>query len=138
MAARLVQHRACAEQLIDWLRAQPEVDRVLYPPLPDDPGHVLWKRDMTGASGLFGVVLKPMAERGMHALLDGLELFGMGGSWGGFESLVFPSTPERTVVPLPFAGPLFRIAAGLEDVADLIDDLRAGFERMRAVRGSGA
>ena len=138
MAARLTQHRACAERLIEWLRAQPEVDRVLYPPLRDDPGHTLWKRDMTGASGLFGVVLKPVVKGGLHAFMDGLQLFGIGGSWGGFESLVFPSAPERTVVPLPFGGPLFRIAAGLEDAADLIDDLRAGFERMRAARPGAA
>ena len=138
MAARLIQHRATAEQLIEWLRGQPEVDRVLYPALPDDPGHALWKRDMSGASGLFGVVLKPMAERPVLALLDGLQLFGHGGSWGGFESLVLLSSPERTVAPLPFAGPLFRIAAGFEDVADLIDDLRAGFERMRAYRKASA
>jgi cystathionine beta-lyase len=132
MAARLIQHRSTAERLIEWLRGQPEVDRVLYPALPDDPGHALWKRDMSGASGLFGVVLKPMAERAVCALLDGLQLFGRGGSWGGFESLVLLPSPERTVAPLPFAGPLFRIAAGLEDAADLIDDLHAGFERMRA------
>lgn len=138
MAARLVQHRATAERLIDWLRGQPEVDRVLYPALPDDPGHALWKRDMTGASGLFGVVLKPMAERAVFALIDGLQLFGRGGSWGGFESLVWYSSPERTVAPLPFAGPLIRIAAGLEDIADLVDDLHAGFERMRACNRASA
>ena len=79
MAARLVQHRATAERLIEWLREQPEVDRVLYPALADDPGHALWRRDMTGASGLFGVVLKPMDERPLLALVDGLELFGRGG-----------------------------------------------------------
>ncbi len=138
MAARLVQHRATAERLIEWLREQPEVDRVLYPALADDPGHALWRRDMTGASGLFGVVLKPMDERPLLALVDGLELFGRGGSWGGFESLVLVSSPERTAAPLPFAGPLFRISAGLEDVADLIADLRAGFERMRSYSKGGA
>jgi cystathionine beta-lyase len=138
MAARLVQHRATAERLIEWLQEQPEVDRVLYPALADDPGHALWRRDMTGASGLFGVVLKPMDERPLLALVDGLELFGRGGSWGGFESLVLVSSPERTAAPLPFAGPLFRISAGLEDVADLIADLRAGFERMRSYSKGGA
>ena len=138
MAARLVQHRATAERLIEWLREQPEIDRVLYPALADDPGHALWRRDMTGASGLFGVVLKPMDERPLLALVDGLELFGRGGSWGGFESLVLVSSPERTAAPLPFAGPLFRISAGLEDVADLIADLRAGFERMRSYSKGGA
>jgi cystathionine beta-lyase len=132
MAARLVQHRATAATLIEWLREQPEVDRVLYPALPDDPGHALWKRDMTGASGLFGVALRPMDEPALLAMLDGLTLFGRGGSWGGYESLVTRSAPERTVRPAPSAGPLIRISAGLEDADDLVDDLRAGFERLRA------
>ncbi len=138
MGARLTQHRATAERLIEWLRAQPEVERMLYPALPDDPGHALWKRDMTGASGLFGVALKPMDERGVLSLIDGLRLFGRGGSWGGFESLIWTSRPERTVAPLPCAGPLVRISAGLEDATDLIDDLRDGFERMRAYGTPGA
>jgi cystathionine beta-lyase len=132
MGARLTQHRATAERLIEWLRVQPEVERVLYPALPDDPGHALWKRDMTGASGLFGVALKPMDERGVLSLIDGLRLFGRGGSWGGFESLAWTARPERTIAALPYAGPLFRISAGLEDATDLIDDLQDGFERMRA------
>ena len=86
---------------------------------------------MSGASGLFGVVLKPVAEDRFVAFIDGLQLFGRGYSWGGFESLLIPVFPERTVVPLSFEGPLFRIAAGLEDADDLIDDLAAGFERLR-------
>jgi cystathionine beta-lyase len=119
--------------LIDWLRAQPEVDRVLYPALPDDPGHALWKRDMSGASGLFGVGLKEgVPQKAVDALIDGLRLFGRGASWGGYESLCIPASPERTATALPFKGPLFRISAGLEDAADLIDDLAAGFERLRA------
>ena len=133
MAARLAQHRANAESLIAWLKQQPEVERVLYPADPDDPGHALWKRDMSGASGLFGVALAPgPGERAFHAFVDGLRLFGRGYSWGGFESLLIPMSPERTVVPLPFRGPLFRISAGLEDADDLIEDLAAGFERLRA------
>jgi cystathionine beta-lyase len=131
MGARLQQHRATAERLIDWLLAQPEVERVLYPALPTDPGHALWKRDMSGASGLFGVVLKPVAEARFVAFIDGLQLFGRGYSWGGFESLLIPVFPERSVVPLGFAGPLFRVAAGLEDADDLIEDLAAGFARLR-------
>jgi cystathionine beta-lyase len=131
MAARLAQHAATARTLIDWLLAQPEVDRVLYPPLQTDPGHALWRRDMSGASGLFGVVLKPVAEERFAAFIDGLQLFGRGYSWGGYESLLIPVFAERSVTALPGPGPLFRIAAGLEDPADLLDDLAAGFARLR-------
>lgn len=133
MGARLVQHRATAERLIAWLKAQPEVERILYPADSDDPGHALWRRDMTGASGLFGVALRPgLGEARFHAFVDGMRLFGRGYSWGGFESLLIPASPERSVVPLPFAGPLFRVAAGLEDADDLIADLAQGFARLRA------
>jgi cystathionine beta-lyase len=132
MGARLVQHRANAEALIDWLRAQPEVERVLYPALPDDPGHALWKRDMSGATGLFGVALKPGTSEGkFHAFVDGMRHFGRGYSWGGYESLLIPALPERTARPLEFAGPIFRVHAGLEDARDLIADLEAGFRRLR-------
>ena len=133
MGARLAQHRATAEALIAWLKRQPEVERVLYPADPDDPGHALWKRDMSGASGLFGVVLKPgIAEARFVAFIDGMRLFGRGYSWGGFESLLIPALPERTATPYEYAGRLFRIGAGLEDPADLIADLEAGFGRLRA------
>jgi len=133
MGARLAQHRATAEALIAWLKVQPEVERILYPADPDDPGHALWRRDMTGASGLFGVVLKPgVAEARFHAFIDGMKLLGRGYSWGGFESLLIPALPERTVVPYAYAGRLFRIGAGLEDPADLIADLDAGFARLRS------
>jgi cystathionine beta-lyase len=131
LAARLRQHTATALRLIEWLQAQPEVARILYPALPSDPGHALWKRDMSGASGLFGVVLKPVADERFFAFIDGLQLFGRGYSWGGYESLLIPVFPERTVVPLKFEGPLFRIAAGLENADDLIEDLTAGFARLR-------
>jgi len=135
MAARLALHRSNADTLIAWLRRQPEVERVLYPALPDDPGHALWKRDMSGASGLFGVVLKPGLPAGaLEALVDGVELFGRGYSWGGYESLLIPASPERTVVPCPWNGRLFRISAGLEDAADQLDDLARGFAALRAVR----
>jgi cysteine-S-conjugate beta-lyase len=134
MAARLRQHAATAWSLIEWLQGQPEVDRILFPALAGDPGHALWQRDMSGASGLFGVALRPVDEQRFVAFIDGLELFGRGYSWGGYESLLIPVFPERTVVPLPFKGPLFRIAAGLEAADDLIEDLAAGFERLRGVR----
>jgi cysteine-S-conjugate beta-lyase len=133
MAARLARHRENAERLIGWLRDQAEVARVLYPALPEDPGYRLWRRDFRGASGLFGVVLAAtITERSLRAMIDGLQLFGRGYSWGGFESLLIPTRPERTAEPLAPSGPMFRISAGLEDADDLIADLRAGFERLRA------
>jgi cystathionine beta-lyase len=133
MGARLAQHRATAQRLIAWLKGQPEVERILYPADAEDPGHALWKRDMSGASGLFGVLLRPgIAEAKFHALISGMRLFGRGYSWGGFESLLIPSSPERTVLPAAVAGRLFRVSAGLEDADDLIADLDAGFARLRA------
>jgi cystathionine beta-lyase len=131
MAARLRQHTATAWRLIEWLQAQPEVERILFPALPGDLGHALWKRDMSGASGLFGIALKPVPEDRFAAFIDAMELFGRGYSWGGYESLLIPVFPERTAVPLPFKGPLFRISAGLEEADDLIDDLAEGFARLR-------
>jgi len=132
MGARLAQHRATAERLIAWLKRQPEVERVLYPADPDDPGHALWKRDMTGASGLFGVVLhQGIDEARFLDLIDGMQLFGRGYSWGGFESLLIPAAPDRSATPHSFHGRLFRIQAGLEDPADLLADLEAGFARLR-------
>jgi len=132
MGARLRQQVATAVRLIEWLREQPEVERILYPALPDDPGHALWKRDMSGASGLFGVLLRPMARERVNVLIDGVQLFGRGYSWGGYESLLIPVVAERSVRPLPGPGALLRISAGLEDAGDLIDDLAQGFWRLRA------
>jgi len=133
LAARLARHRETAERLVDWLLGQPEVERVLYPTRVEDPGHALWRRDFSGASGVFGVVLRPQVGRaGCAALLDQTRLFGRGYSWGGFESLMIPCYPQRSVAPLPFEGPLLRISAGLEDADDLIEDLRDGFARLRA------
>ncbi len=132
MAARLAQQRATAERLIDWLLGQPEVERVLYPALASDPGHSLWRRDMSGATGLFGVALKAGIDRLRFVdFIDGMQLFGRGYSWGGYESLLIPMFPERTVAPVPFAGPLFRVSAGLEDSDDLLEDLASGFARLR-------
>ncbi|MBN9292248.1 MAG: cystathionine beta-lyase, partial [Hyphomicrobium denitrificans] len=93
LSVRLEQHQKSALAVAEWLAARPEVDRVLYPALPSDPGHALWKRDYSGASGLFGAVLKPVSETALAAFLDGLKLFGMGYSWGGYESLVIPFDP---------------------------------------------
>jgi cystathionine beta-lyase len=133
LAARLRQHRTTAERLIEWLLAQPEVERILYPALQSDPGHQLWKRDMSGATGLFGIVLKQGAGGArLNALVDSVEVFGRGYSWGGYESLLVPVYPERSVAPCEAEGRLFRISAGLEDVDDLIDDLKRGFAALRA------
>jgi len=136
LAARLKQHWQAGVTLAEWAARQPEVERVLHPGLPGDPGHAIWKRDFTGACGLFGVVLKEgISDRALCALIDGLELYGIGASWGGFESLVVPFDPReaRSVTEWPHRGPCFRIHAGLENVEDLIADLEAGFKRLRAV-----
>lgn len=134
MAMRLPVHWANGVKLAEWIAAQPEVERVLHPALPDNPGHALWKRDFHGACGLFGVVLKPMRVQARNALLDGLELYGIGASWGGFESLAMPFDPAeiRSATRWPWNGPCFRVHAGLEHVDDLLADMRQGFERLRA------
>jgi cystathionine beta-lyase len=133
---RMQRHMETALRLARWLQARPEVDRVLYPALPEDPGHALWQRDFTGASGLFGVVLKACPTPAVHAMLDKMELFAMGASWGGFESLILPTNPatNRTATPWQAAGPTLRIHAGLEDPDDLIADLDEGFKRLNANR----
>ena len=98
MGLRLREHGRQGLEIARWLQGRPEVLRVLHPALPEDPGHAIWKRDFAGASGLFGVILRPVPEKAVAAMLDGLELFGMGFSWGGFESLCIPfdCTPFRT------------------------------------------
>ena len=116
-----------------WLAARPEVATVLHPALESDPGHAIWKRDFLAPSGLFSVVLKPAPQSAVAAMLDGLELFGMGYSWGGFESLVDPVRLRAPTGPRPMepAGPALRFHIGLEDVDDLKADLDAGFARLR-------
>lgn len=134
MGIRLKQHMETALILTRWLETVPEVERVLYPALESDPGHAIWKRDFTGASGLFSFLLKPCSPKAVAAMLDHLEYFGMGYSWGGFESLIVPQHPEsvRTATPWSEKGPLLRIHAGLEDPRDLLADLEEGFARLRA------
>src|SRR5262249_9204326 len=97
-----------------------------------DPGNELWLRDFTGASGLFAFVLNPVSDKALAAMLDGMELFGMGASWGGFESLILPTEPVRTATKWSHEGPLIRVHAGLEDPDDLIADLERGFARLHA------
>ncbi len=131
---RLERHQRSALEVARWLASRPEVARVLYPPLPSDPGHALWKRDYTGASGLFSVILKPVPKAAVAAMLDTLELFGMGYSWGGFESLIVPfdPTPFRTATRWQGEGPALRLHVGLEDAGDLIADLDRGFASLKA------
>ena len=129
---RLERHQRNATAVAEWLRGRDEVDTVLYPALSNAPGHEMWKRDFTGASGLFSVVLKPKSEGAVAAMLDGLQLFGMGFSWGGFESLVVPFKPHRSATQWTAEGPSLRFHIGLEDPKDLIADLEAGFARLNA------
>jgi cysteine-S-conjugate beta-lyase len=131
LAVRLKQHQETGLTLARWLQARPEVARILHPALPDDPGHTLWRRDFSGACGLFGMELKPVSAAAVAAFVDGLQHFGIGYSWGGFESLIIPAHIRRTVGPFAAEGPVLRIHAGLEDPADLIADLEQGFRRLK-------
>lgn len=134
LAVRLARHQESALALARWLQTRPEVERVLHPALPEHPGHAIWRRDFAGSSGLFSVLLKPVSEAALAAMLEGLRLFGMGFSWGGYESLIVPCDMRRarTIEPWTAPGPLLRIHAGLEDPEDLIADLTAGFARLQA------
>jgi cystathionine beta-lyase len=136
MAVRLKQHQASALEIAQWLKGRPEVAAVLHPALPDCPGHETFLRDFKGSSGLFSFVLDGGDEAARAALIDGLEHFGIGYSWGGFESLALPVDPQRyrSVTHRTFAGPIVRLQIGLEDPADLIADLAAGLDRFRAAR----
>jgi len=127
---RLAEHGRSALKVAEWLERQPEVARVLYPALPSHPGHALWKRDYSGASGLMGVVLRPGPPEAAEAMLDALELFGLGYSWGGFESLATYEDRQlkRRVRQPDLGGPLIRLHIGLESPDDLIADLRRGLD----------
>jgi cystathionine beta-lyase len=126
MALRLGQHEDGALKVAQWLKQQPQVGLVLHPALPDCPGHEYWKRDFTGSTGLFAFELKGADEAARAAFVDALELFGIGYSWGGFESLALPVNPVRTVSRPP-APSLVRLHIGLEDADDLIEDLARAF-----------
>ena len=129
MAMRLAQHEEGALKIAEWLKAQPQVGRVLHPALPDCPGHEFWKRDFKGASGLFSFELKGAGRDERNAFVDRLELFGIGYSWGGFESLALPVDPYRTITEPP-APNLIRLHIGLEDPQDLIDDLASSLAKV--------
>ena len=132
LAARLARQQASGIKVAEWLRTRPEVREVIHPALPGSRGHELWKRDFAGATSLFGIVLNPVAKERIDALLDGMRLFGMGWSWGGFESLIIPIYPERTRTASRWeaGGPMLRLYVGLEDADDLIADLADGLARL--------
>src|SRR5499426_2532368 len=134
MGVRLAHHWQAGLHVARWLAARPEVLRVLHPALESDPGHAIWKRDFTGASGLFSIVLKPAPQQAVDAFLDTVKLFGMGYSWGGYESLVIPfdCSAYRTATKWNPGGPTLRFHIGLEDVADLTADLERGFAALAA------
>jgi cystathionine beta-lyase len=134
LAVRLAQHHRSGIEMARWLATRPEVVRVLHPALEDDPGHAIWKRDFTGASGLFSVVLKAAPQKAVDALLDAVKLFGLGYSWGGFESLIIPfdCAPYRTATEWAPVGPALRLHIGLENVEDLKADLEHGFTAFNA------
>ncbi len=129
---RMERHQETGLMLAKWLAARSEVATVLHPALPSCPGHEIWKRDFTGASGLFSIVLKDVPAARVEAMLDGMKIFAMGFSWGGFESLMIPANPTsiRTATKWQTSGPLLRLHAGQEDPEDLIADLDAGFARL--------
>jgi cystathionine beta-lyase len=129
LAVRLERHYRSGLAVARWLERRPEVLRLLHPAMPGDPGHALWKRDFTGACGLFSVVFKPTPQKAVYAFLDTLELFGIGPSWGGFESLAIPfdCTNVRTATRWAPGGPTVRLHIGLEAVEDLLADLERGF-----------
>jgi cystathionine beta-lyase len=136
LAVRLAQHHRSGLEMARWLQDRPEVVKVLHPALESDPGHAIWKRDFTGASGLFSIVLKDAPQKAVDALLDTVTLFGMGFSWGGFESLVIPfdCSSYRSATKWAPDGPTLRLHIGLENVEDLKADLDRGFAAFNATR----
>ena len=129
MEVRLARQMKSGITIAEWLSERPEVYRVLHPALPSTPGHDIWKRDFTGASSLFSILLHERNETAVNAFLNALNLFGMGASWGGYESLAIPFDPAsyRTATKWEHSGSCIRIHIGLENVEDLIDDLEEGF-----------
>jgi cysteine-S-conjugate beta-lyase len=140
LGVRLDRHYQSGLRVARWLEQRAEVLRVMHPALESDPGHKIWKRDFTGACGLFSIVFKPTSEQSVHAFLNELALFGLGYSWGGFESLaiVFDCSEYRTATKWAPGGPTVRLHIGLEDPDDLIADLERGFAAMSAAAGRRA
>ncbi len=134
LEVRLQRHWESGLRVAQWLERQPQVEAVLHPALPSHPGHALWKRDFTGACGLFSVVLRATSRASLEAFVDALEHFGVGVSWGGYESLVIPFTPGKgcTGARWPYQGQAVRLHVGLEDPQDLIDDLQRGLLALSA------
>lgn len=127
MGVRLDHHQRSALDIAGWLETQSGVARVLHPALPSHPGHALWKRDFSGASGVFSIVLAGGGQKQQHAFLDALKIFGLGYSWAGYESLAVPVFIEdRVIAKGPYQGPLIRLQIGLENVEDLKTDLSRG------------
>ncbi len=133
LAPRMKQHEKNALKVAEWLKTRPEVNRVMHPGLPDDPGHAIFKRDFLGSSGLFGCVLEPYMIDAVSNMIDELQLFSLGFSWGGYESLIMYTTPGivRTTVLWNAEGPTLRFHIGLEDPDDLIADLERGFQHLK-------
>jgi cystathionine beta-lyase len=132
LEARLKVHEKSGLQVAQWLKTHPSVKRVLHPALEDDPGHALWKRDYLGSTGLFGVELADCSREQLARFIDGLELFALGYSWGGFDSLIVPQNIQKSRSVRPWSGgPLIRLHVGLEDPADLFQDLARGLDRLR-------
>ena len=138
LAVRMKQNEANALALAAWLETRPEVAEVRHPGLPSHPDHALWQRDFSGSSGLFSIVLHPVSEAAFAAMVDDLALYGIGASWGGFESLIINDDPalSRSATDWTAKGPLLRIHAGLEDIDDLKADLSAGFARLSAAEAA--
>jgi cysteine-S-conjugate beta-lyase len=136
MGVRLARHQESGLTVARWLEQRPEVMQVWHPALPSHPGHHIWKRDFTGACGLFAVVLKPVPDKAVHAFLNALTLFGIGASWGGYESLAIPFNCQkvRTATTWMPGGPTVRFHVGLEDVRDLLADLERGFAALAAAK----
>ena len=134
LGVRLRHHHASALHLAEWLEGRPEVAGVHHPGLASNPGHALWRRDWLGAAGLFSILLKPATEQAVAAMVDGMDIFALGGSWGSYESQILPVQPERdrTVTSFQPGGPMLRLAIGLEDREDLKADLAAGLSRLSA------
>jgi cystathionine beta-lyase len=134
LAVRLERHHQSGLAVARWLAERPEVLRVLHPAMPGNPGYAIWKRDFSGASGLFSIVLKPVPQKAAYAFIDELELFGIGASWGGYESLAIPFdvTAVRTATRWEPGGPTVRLHIGLEAVEDLVADLESGFAALAA------